>query len=190
MEMLPEPLDRIDARSLKHVELPKGTELFHVGQKSTGFYYLIEGSLSLLRYSSEGEETVLHRVKPGETFAEASLFSKEYHCVAYSTKNSRLLKIERKEIFSLIEEEPEFSILMLARFASQVQNYRQRIELLSINEASKRVYVAIQNNMLTGSIIEFAADINLSHEAVYRALKELVNKNKLEKLARGSYRLL
>lgn len=190
MFLLPKPLDKIDIRNQKIVELPKAKELFHIEQRSTGFFYVVEGAISLCRFSEQGEETILHRARSGETFAEASLFAQVYHCNAYATKDSRLIEISRKSIWGLMEKDKEFSYQLMARFASQVQNHRQRLELLSIKEASKRVYAAIQNGMLKGSIIDFAADINLSHEATYRALGALVRGNKLKKVARGKYRLL
>ena len=57
--------------------------------------------------------------------------------------------------------------------AIKTQHYRHLIEILAIRSAQARVYAAIEAGYLDGPVADFAARIHLTHEACYRALKDL-----------------
>lgn len=63
-------------------KLKSGEALFRLGNKATGLYEVISGRVRLARVDRSGHEIVLHIAGPGETLAEASLFSPSYHCDA------------------------------------------------------------------------------------------------------------
>ena len=56
-------------------KLKAGETLFRLGDKTVGLYEVIAGRVRLARVDRSGHETVLHVAGPGETIAEASLFS-------------------------------------------------------------------------------------------------------------------
>ena len=49
------------------------------------------GEIRLARSDPEGREVILFRAQPGDTFAEASLFSETYHCDAVASVPSAVL---------------------------------------------------------------------------------------------------
>lgn len=71
----------------------------------------------------------------------------------------------------------------------QVQQMRQLREILAIRSAKERVFAGLVASLLVGIIIDFAAIVSLTHEATYRALRQLVTDGKVNNPKRGVYRL-
>ena len=63
-------------------KLKAGEPLFRLGDKTLGLCEVLAGRVRLARVDRSGREIVLHVAGPGETLAEASLFSPQYHCDA------------------------------------------------------------------------------------------------------------
>lgn len=187
--MLPHPFDLLPSTASAMRLLKKGMPLFRRDDPATAMYYVIAGQVDLLRYTRLGDEVIIHRAHVGESFAEAGLFSDTYHCDAIAAADTELVRIDKVAIVQRMELEPDFAIAISARFAGQIQNYRRRLEIVAIRDATSRVFAAVADGMLTGSIKSGAAQIGLTHEAVYRALSALVRSGRLTKTGRGSYRL-
>lgn len=167
-----------------------GQVIFRQNGETSAMYLLQRGSVELQRHSHAGEKLVIHRVGAGDTFAEASLFSTVYHCDAVATAAGGVERLDKREVLELFRTDPEFARALAARFASQVQSYRRRIELLAIKSAKRRVHTAIMDGVMTGNVMALSAEIGLTHEATYRALAALVEDGLLVRVARGQYRLL
>lgn len=189
MNNLPDPFNLLPKSASKRYELKKTDVLFRQGEQVANLYFLISGEVTLSRYGLAGDEVIIHLAQPRETFAEAALFSKAYHCNAIATQDSELWKISKTAILKFAEGNPKFSMDLTARFARQIQQLRGQKELLAIRSATERVYIAINQGLLGHSIKQFASTIGLTHEVVYRALTELVKENRMIKKGRGHYSL-
>lgn len=185
--MLPEIFDPLPQASLKAQILDKHEVLFRQNDDSFALFFLQTGSVQLVRHTMSGDEICIHRARSGETFAEASLFSKVYHCDAVCLDKAVVVAIEKRAVLAAMAENPAFAMAITARFASQIQFYRRRLELRSIRSAEERVLAAIADGLLSKSIKTLAAEIGLTHEASYRALAKLVKQGKLRKTAHGVY---
>lgn len=185
--MLPAPFTRLAASALTSASLSNGDTLFRQGDRPLCIYWLEAGNVLLRRHSRSGREIIIHRANPGEIFAEAALFSSTYHCDAVATEDAVLTRIDKVAVLEAMRTDPAFALALSARFASQMQSYRRRIELLAIASAENRVFSAVADGLLGGSIKTFAAEIGLSQEATYRALGELAKSGKLLKTGRGIY---
>lgn len=190
MPDLPEPFSSMPGAACRRILLQKGQHAFHQGDAAHGFFMVESGSIELRRVTENGVTVVIHTARPGESFAEASLFSATYHCDAVALEESRLVEISRTEVLGRLQSDAEFAIALSQRFATQVQGYRRRLELLAIRSASERVYCALADGLLTNDIKTFASEIGLTHEAVYRALAKLTSQRKILKTARGCYQTL
>lgn len=188
--MLPEPFKELTQASYHSFELKPGEYLFRMGDETHSIYLLQSGEIHLQRYSEAGHLIIIHRAFTDQYFAEASLFSDTYHCDAVAAKDSVVKHINRSAVLDRMKESPEFSFRVTAYFARQVQDYRRLLELRSIKSAKERVLAGLQEGWHKGSIISFAAQLGLTHEATYRALNELVRDGRAEKIGRGDYRLL
>lgn len=187
MHDLPAPFDQLPENALRPQLLAEKICLFRQGEPPRAIFYLEHGEIVLLRYTTSGDEIIIHVARSGETFAEAALFSGQYHCDAIVRQQSSIVEISKAAVLRTAQQNTRFSLALVARFSQQVQRLRSHKELLAIRSATERVYVAINEGMLQGSVKQFAASIGLTHEVVYRALAELVKKGRLLKHSRGQY---
>ncbi len=188
--MLPAPFSSLPNSASTNFELHAGAYVFRLGGKPFGLFFLVDGEVHLIRHTKSGDAVPIHRAYAGEFFAEASLFSDAYHCDAIAQTHSKLLKIDRSQTLALMETNPRFSIEISTYLARQVQDYRRLLELRSIRSAQERVLSAVADGWLKGNILSFAAQLGLSHETVYRALSDLAKAKRLEKVARGKFRMI
>ena len=187
--MLPHPLNLLPPSALTLKLLRKGVPLFHRNDPAKALYHVNIGIVHLLRYTRNGDEVIVHRAHGNEGFGEAALFSPVYHCDAVTAADTELVCIDKAAVLELMKADPNFAIAVSAHFAAQIQNYRRRLEILAIRDARDRVFAAVADGMLDGNIKLVAAQIGLTHEAMYRALSSLVRTGRLIKTGRGCYEL-
>ncbi|WP_290775775.1 Crp/Fnr family transcriptional regulator [Hoeflea sp.] len=187
--MLPSPFHLLPSSASTSRTLRKGAALFHRNDPATAMYHVRTGQVHLLRHTSQGDEVVIHRVDDDESFAEAALFSPVYHCGAVAAADTELVRIDKASILERMQQDPDFAIAISARFAGQIQNYRRRLEIVAIRDARSRVFAAVADGIFASQVKAGAAQIGLTHEAVYRALSSLVRAGRLIKTGRGRYRL-
>lgn len=187
--LLPKPFTQLPASDCKQCHFEKNDVVFRKDDKCRGIFFVVEGSIELRRYSAAGSVIVLHTANTGETFAEASLFSEAYHCDAHVSVASTLIELSRDGIHTLFDSDPLFAKQLTQQFTLQIQQYRRKVELLSIGSATERVFCGISEGLLKTQIKAFAAEIGLSHEVVYRSLSTLVAQGRLIKLSRGCFTL-
>jgi CRP-like cAMP-binding protein len=183
------PFSSLPPNAFRVVEMVRGDVLFRQNQKTSGLYKVVKGSVALRRPGLDGELLTLHRAAPGGYFAEASVFSDTYHCDATCTEEGSVLKIGKSNVLAVLNSDPSFSVGFTKLLAAQVQYYRAHVEILAIRSAKDRVIAAVRAGYLDSAITELASRINLTHEACYRALRELCVDGKLIQSGRGRYHL-
>lgn len=188
--MLPFPFSSLPDSAISNLNIGPGDHVFRLGETPSGFFHLADGEVHLVRHTKSGDEVPIHRAFAGDFFAEASLFSETYHCDAIVQANSRVSKIDKIQTLNFMTANPIFSMEVSAYLARQVQDYRRVLELRSIRSAHERILMAVADGWLRGSIMSFAAQIGLTHEATYRTLSDLVKTGQLMKMAHGQYRPL
>lgn len=165
-----------DAARLR--ELAAGVTLFRQGERPKAMYCVLDGEVRLLRRSREGGEVVLQRSRGG-FFAEASLESKAYHCDTEATADSRLLCFPMKAFREALEGDAAFRSAWMAQLAREVRRLRARCERLSLHGAEARILHAIASEGTAGTLVlaqsrkAWAAELGLTHEALYRTLARL-----------------
>lgn len=166
-------------RAAAHLEtLDAGETLFHQSGRPKAMYCVLDGELRLVRRSREGTETVLQRSRGG-FFAEASLESKAYHCDAVATAAGQLLRFPIKAFRDALEGDVVFRNAWMALLAREVRRLRARCERLSLHSAAERILHAIESEGTAGTLTlmqsrkAWAADLGLTHEALYRSLARL-----------------
>ena len=167
--------------------LDRGQTAFLQGDNTLGMYSVISGKIQLQRHTQAGVVIVIHTAHAEGSFAEASLFSDHYHCDAVALETSRIIRYDKKAINHKLATDPDFAIAITRQFAMQIQFYRRQLELIAIGNAKERVFAGLVEGMLKSDIKTFASQIGLSHEAVYRALADLVASGRIEKAGRGKY---
>ncbi|MFD0917564.1 Crp/Fnr family transcriptional regulator [Pseudahrensia aquimaris] len=185
--MLPEPYLDLPSETKIEKSVLQGSLIFRSGEKSTGFFHLLEGEVRMIRYAKDGADISIHRAFSGQSFAEASLYSDTYHCDAVALKACSIVKFDKALVLHHLETNAVFAMKMTAHLAGQVQDYRRLLELRAIRSAQERVYAGIAEGWLKGSVLSFASQLGLTHEATYRALSNLTKRGQLTKTGRGKY---
>ena len=163
----------------RHLE--PGQALFYSGNKSTGFYEVVRGTIRMIRVDRSGREAVLQVASAGDTLVEASLFSPTYHCDAVATTDATVRHYPKSALLAELQRDPKFARLFAAMLARQVMNLRTRLERRNIHSARDRVRHFLTVNVaadgrtvvLAGTLKQLAADLGLTHEAIYRALARM-----------------
>jgi CRP-like cAMP-binding protein len=161
--------------------LKPGQTLFHAGSRSAGFYEVVRGTVRLIRIDRSGREAVLQTASACETLAEASLFSSTYHCDAVAATDAVVRLYPKTAILAELQRDPEIAKSFAAMLARQVMALRARLERRNIHSARDRVrhYLTVNAGAdgrtvtLPGTVKQLAADLGLTHEALYRVLARM-----------------
>ncbi len=179
------------------VSLGRGETLFRAGDEARAIYRVERGCLRLMRHGIDGEAITLHRAEPGSLFAEASLFSAVYHCDAVAEAPSRVEIFPKAAVLLHLSAHPTINLAFSAYLARQLQALRGRLEITRLKSARERVVAWLtQLGAADGTIrlgrplLAAAAEIGLTHEALYRALAQLVREDRLERPGRRLFRLV
>ncbi len=178
-------------------KLKAGEALFRLGDKATGLCEVISGRVRLARVDRSGHEIVLHVAGPGETLAEASLFSACYHCDAIASTNASVRVYPKREMLTAFERDPRAMQAFSAMLARQVMSLRTRIEQRNIRSARERVrhYLVLNAGAdsrtveLGGTLKDIAAELGLTHEVFYRTLAALERSGEIKR-SRGKITLV
>jgi CRP-like cAMP-binding protein len=178
-------------------KLKSGETLFRLGDKTAGLCEVIAGRVRLARVDRSGREIVLHVAGPGETVAEASLFASSYHCDAIASTAAVVRIYPKPAVLAAFEKDPKAAQAFAATLARQVMNLRTRIEQRNIRSARERVrhFLALNAGAdrrtvaLRGTLKDLAAELGLTHEALYRTLAVLERAGEIRR-AKGKITLL
>lgn len=114
--------------------------IFAEGEDCKGFYLVLSGAVKLFKLSADGREHVLHLVWPGETFAEASLFSGgSYPAHAEAIRLTRALLFPRAPFLTLLQDSPDVSMRLMGGMAMWLRRLVDQVEFLALKDASSRL---------------------------------------------------
>ncbi len=172
--LLPEVLRGVATR----VEAAPRDILFRIGDPVRYIYLVIAGEARLIRAGRHGGDVILQRSRGG-FIAEASLESKVYHCDAVATESSILLRLPADAFLAALDHHAAFRKAWQAHLAGEIRKLRAQCERLSLPSAFDRVIHYIESEGTDGSVTlkqtrkAWAAELGLSHEALYRALRRM-----------------
>ena len=115
--------------------------LFHQGDPAEHFFLLEKGVIKLARISSDGQEKVVHLVRPHETFAEAVMFmnARRYPVTAEPLEDTVLLVIPSREYREILVESPEACMQLLADLSRRLHTRLEDIDQLTLQQSRPRV---------------------------------------------------
>ncbi|MEO8839563.1 MAG: Crp/Fnr family transcriptional regulator [Herbaspirillum sp.] len=162
----------------KYQEVKAGEILFRLGVRPQSIFYVITGEVRLLRRTRNGNEIILQRSTDG-FIAEASADAQAYHCDAVVTTAGAVLCLPMQAFKATLANDNAFHQAWATHLAWEVRKLRARCERLSLNTAAERIIHYIEAEGINGSIIlnqsrkAWAAELGLTHEAMYRTLRQL-----------------
>jgi len=174
-----------------------GEAVFRQGDATVAVYRVEQGRVRLVRHLEDGSSVALHVARAGDGFAEAALFSDVYHCDAVAEVDAVLTQAPKADLLAALEADPRASLAFARMLATQVRDLRARLELRNIRAAPERIlaWLKLQASGTPPAVrldrpwTEIAAEIGLTHEAIYRALAALERDGRIERAA-GVVRVL
>lgn len=100
----------------RFVEYNEGDLLFKEGDEGHELYIVEDGVVAITINLPDGQEKEIASIKPGDFLGEMSIFEDAPRSAScYVKKKCRLLKLNQKEFFRMIDEYPEIAVKIMYR---------------------------------------------------------------------------
>ena len=166
-QLSPEEITRIESQSRMQT-LPRKGLVYLPSDSSDAVFLLTKGRIKLYNLTSEGKETVLAFIEPGEIFGELSLLNpgqREEFAEAMST--STIVMISGEVIRNLMESRPTLTIQLTRLMGLRRQRIERRLKSLLFRSNRERlVYLLLELAARYGeqNAEGIALSIRLSHQ--------------------------
>lgn len=187
------------ARNTLKCSLHRDEILFSIGSPVERIYQVIRGSVRIVAYPDDGKPLVLYRAIPGEVFSADHLLEDRHRYSAIAMEETTVASICRNVLIQELKKSPDNFHRYLDCLCRRFHQLRTNFERIAIPEAKARVLHLLQclassqerwqRIELRGKIKSYADDLNLTHEAVYRALRKLESEGSIVRLEDGSIRV-
>ena len=118
----------------------RGATLFHEGAPAEGMFIVLSGVVKVVRFNSDGRETVLHLIRPGNTLAEASAFWQgSYPASAQALGRMEALFIPSRPLCDMIRENPDLALRMLGVLSLRLRMFTQKLAVQGQVDAMRRL---------------------------------------------------
>jgi CRP-like cAMP-binding protein len=164
--------------------------LYHIGAKPKSMLFVVEGEIRLVRRARNGAEIVLQRATAG-FLAEASLDAIRYHCDVVAGLDSRIVAFPIEQFRKALHDDEGFRDFWMMRLARELRKLRGQCERISLRGAAERIEHYIEAEGRNGRLElrqtrkVWAAELGMTHEALYRALAALVRAGRVDAQERG-----
>jgi CRP-like cAMP-binding protein len=117
-----------------------GTLLFESGDAADRFYVVAAGRVKVFKLGAQGREQILHVVHPGESFAEAAIFSGgAFPASAATLEASTLLALPAAPFLALLRRDPELMLRLLGGLTLWLRRLVDLVEDLSLRDVQARL---------------------------------------------------
>lgn len=108
-------------------DMAQGGSFFDEGQSSDRMYYLVEGSVGLIR-----NRKTLDIVKAGEVFGEMAVISEQPRsAAAVARSDCKVLWMDARQFQQALQATPEFALMLM-----NIMNHRLRLTLALMNQTA------------------------------------------------------
>jgi len=162
------------------LNVSKGERLFAKGQRPRYLFWVHAGQVVLERAAANGASVVLQCTHQGFV-SEASLQSPRYHCDAMVVVNARITRVPVPALLQALTDDPAFALRWIAMLNQEVRRLRLQCERLNLKGVQARVLHWLETEgkggccAVTAGYKSLAAELGVSHEALYRALAKMVD---------------
>lgn len=172
-------------QSSRLVRSEKNELVFKADSPAAAVFRVQEGEVHLVRHAPDGGAVVIHRARPGDFFAEASLFSRRYHCDAVSVQPSTCLRLPADALRQALQQDPALALEWIAALSGNLRRQRSALECMALKGTRARIvhYLVDRGDQgrltLDQPLIEWSRELEVSHEALYRTLAAMEKEGSL-----------
>lgn len=120
--------------------MTRGDDVFRVGHACEEFHVTVTGQVKLFAVSPAGQEKVIELIGPGNSFAEALMFTgRPYIINAQALCDTLLLTIRKQAVLDEIASDPRFALRMLAGISRRLHGLVRDVETYALHSGAQRV---------------------------------------------------
>jgi len=121
-------------------KLVRGGDVFKFGEPCNEFHVTVSGQIKLFAISPAGQEKIIEIVGPGNSFAEALMFtSKPYFINAQALTDTLLLSVSKQAVVREIETDTRFAMRMLAGLSRRLHGLVNDVQAYALHSGVERV---------------------------------------------------
>lgn len=137
---LSEPSFEAIGKSIRFLEVKRGSGLFDQDEPARLFYIVLEGWVKIFRTTPAGSEAVIGIFTRGQSFAEiAALAGDTYPANAVAVSDAHLAEIPIRPIREAIAGDAQLAMTMLASVSRHVRHLVDEIEQMKAMSGAQRV---------------------------------------------------
>jgi signal transduction histidine kinase len=134
MGLAEEDLEEL-ARAAVELSCPPGTVIIQEGDEGDAVYFIVDGSVEVVKEFADGTERFLHTSGAGEPFGEMALLQEGGRTATVRTvEQSTILRIDRDPFLNVLGRSPSLGVHVLVRLTGRLSESDQQ----SIEELSER----------------------------------------------------
>lgn len=120
--------------------LARGEMVFRVGAPCEEFHVTVLGQVKLFGLSPAGQEKVIELVGPGQSFAEALMFTgRPYIVNAQALTDTLLLTVKKHAVLAEIDHDSKFALRMLAGISRRLHGLVHDVQAYALHSGAQRV---------------------------------------------------
>jgi len=175
-----------------------GASIYCEGNNSNHIFYIIIGEVKTYKNNEEGKELITNIFKDKQFFGFTSFIkSKPYNESAVAIKKTKLLKITKQELLSLVNKNPQMAINFLDLLTKDLENVKNQLIHLAYDSVRKKTAdTLLQLHSQNGndetieiSRTNFANLIGIAKETLIRTLTDF-KEEKIIKTSRNSIKII
>ena len=172
-------LKKLETRSYKENEI-----IFHEEELCEKVSFVLKGKVSIVSYTSLGNEVIYNELKSSDIFGNNLIFSsdKKYRGNVVSMSESTIGFLKENDLLDILKSNRDFLVLYLQKQAEFGKQLNARIKLLSMQSAEERLlfYFHLNNNVIRfTSITALASTLGLQRETLSRIVNRYKKENKI-----------
>jgi CRP/FNR family cyclic AMP-dependent transcriptional regulator len=157
------------------VDLPRGSVLFSEGDPGDRLYVIDEGKIKLGATSSDGRETLLAILGPGEMFGELSLFDPgPRNATAVALTDATLLGVGHPDLEPWLTGRPEVAAALLGALARRLRRTNEAMADLVFSDVPGRVAKALLDLAGKFGVPGPDGSVHVVHDLTQEELAQLV----------------
>jgi len=138
-DLSPEELKRL-AEGCQLRRFARGDMVFRVGEPCDAFHVTVLGQVKLFALSPSGQEKVIELIGPGQSFAEALMFTgRPYIVSAQALSDAIVLTVGKAAVLAEISQDPRFALRMLAGISRRLHGLVHDVQAYALHSGAQRV---------------------------------------------------
>lgn len=172
-------LNQKEKEKISYLNLKQNQILFHEGEECKSIFIIIEGQITILNYSLNGNEEIISILNKNDVFGNALIFSNNNYYLGeiIATKPTKLAIINKNELISLLQNNKSFLECYINLIAEKTIKFTIKTKLLSHKNIRSRIlyYLEINNYSIKKNISFLAKELVLPRPSVSREISKMIN---------------